>query len=360
LNEQARQLMNRFKDTQFKTDEESGVFGMLDEQQQNQFHAKSSVIIYTSRTHSQLTQAMKEMKRICEYFNINAVAIGSRDQLCINAEVLKEGKTNSERNNLCQLKVKKRQCKYRENVDKTASKPHVLNAPIKDIEDLVSIGKSCNACPYYLSRDIASKADVVFMPYNYLLDPRMLKSFKINLNNAVVILDEAHNIEKVCEETASINFSSTDITNCINDITHIMKVISNDNELLVDDAEENKDFSIEDAAKLKEIILKFESAIDSIDSVFSKQGKTYHGGKLFELFKCAEIDHATYPMIRSLISSLITFLTQSSTGSLFGRKGGGLVKFLDVLETAFESSGKFCLSLRKLRSLKPISFLLFV
>lgn len=43
-------------------------------------------IIYASRTHSQLTQVIKELK-MTQYNNIKTCAIGSRDQLCINPQV---------------------------------------------------------------------------------------------------------------------------------------------------------------------------------------------------------------------------------------------------------------------------------
>ena len=28
----------------------------------------------------------------------------------------------------------------------------------------------CRMCPYYLARELKSDADVIFMPYNYILD----------------------------------------------------------------------------------------------------------------------------------------------------------------------------------------------
>ena len=49
---------------------------------------KLPTIFYTSRTHSQLTQAMQELKRT-EYRDVKAVVLGSREQMCINPDVQK-------------------------------------------------------------------------------------------------------------------------------------------------------------------------------------------------------------------------------------------------------------------------------
>lgn len=40
---------------------------------------------------------------------------------------------------------------------------------IQDIEDLVSVGKQLNACPYYATRKAAEDANIVLVPYNTLL-----------------------------------------------------------------------------------------------------------------------------------------------------------------------------------------------
>lgn len=46
-------------------------------------------VIYASRTHSQLAQAMQEMKKT-SYNHMKAAIIGSREQLCIHPDVVKE------------------------------------------------------------------------------------------------------------------------------------------------------------------------------------------------------------------------------------------------------------------------------
>jgi hypothetical protein len=54
-----------------------------------------------------------------------------------------------------------------------------------------------SACPYYMSRVLEKHAELVFCPYNYVLDPQIRKSLGISLDNTVVVLDEAHNVEDV-------------------------------------------------------------------------------------------------------------------------------------------------------------------
>ena len=58
-------------------------------------------------------------------------------------------------------------------------------------------------CPYYAARDLKIKAQIIFCPYNYLVEPMIRKSMEINLKGQIVILDEAHNIEDSARSAAS-------------------------------------------------------------------------------------------------------------------------------------------------------------
>lgn len=61
---------------------------------------------------------------------------------------------------------------------------------IWDIEDLVRLGKRTQGCPYYASRKLVETADIIFSPYNYIVDPVIRKALEIDLKDSVVILDE--------------------------------------------------------------------------------------------------------------------------------------------------------------------------
>lgn len=49
-------------------------------------------------------------------------------------------------------------------------------------------------CPFFLSRSILPDADIIFVPYNYLIDPLSRRSIGISIENSILIFDEAHNV----------------------------------------------------------------------------------------------------------------------------------------------------------------------
>lgn len=45
-----------------------------------------------------------------------------------------------------------------------------------DIEELVRLGKKLRACAYFAARELMEEAEIVFCPYNYLLDSQIRES----------------------------------------------------------------------------------------------------------------------------------------------------------------------------------------
>jgi len=185
----------------------------------------SSVIIYASRTHSQLTQVVKELKSTA--YRPKITVLGSRDQLCIH-ERLTKLKGNA-LNQACSNLNTKRGCSYRNNLDMRSSNNDNGNLPnsaaVLDIEDLVKLGKSSKFCPYFYSKDLSADAELVLLPYNYLLDHSMRSRISINWQNSVVIFDEAHNVEQVASSSASFSLTSSDIAACIEELQNVLKIL---------------------------------------------------------------------------------------------------------------------------------------
>ena len=51
----------------------------------------------------------------------------------------------------------------------------------------------------------------------------MRKSNGIEITNSIIIFDEAHNVERVCEDSASSEISVIEIASAMNEITYILE-----------------------------------------------------------------------------------------------------------------------------------------
>lgn len=245
-------------------------------------------VIYSSRTHSQLTQAASELKR-SGYNHMKAVTLGSRDQLCIHLEVSKEI-GNSNKSNQCKVLVKFRQCSFHSNVESKKDKL-MSQQPVLDIEDLVTVGRKIRMCPFYGARELLNEADIIFMPYNYLLDPKALKANKIELSNSIVIIDEAHNVEKICEDSSSVQLKSSDVACGIEELTEICKALEKNtsNEFDDEDSDKKKDITLDDVCLLKEMLMELEKGIDDIEVKNEKEGQTYPAEYMFQVLGKANV-----------------------------------------------------------------------
>ncbi|OXB64892.1 hypothetical protein ASZ78_009773 [Callipepla squamata] len=141
--------------------------------------------------------------------------LSSRDYTCIHPVV---SSNSSNRNELCvELLEGKhgKSCLYYHGVHKLTEHYALHSAQNTyqawDIEDLVSLGRKLRACPYFAARELMVGADIVFCPYNYLLDPQIRESMEINLKGQVVILDEAHNIEDSAREAVSFSVTESQL-----------------------------------------------------------------------------------------------------------------------------------------------------
>uniref|UniRef100_A0A8C4WG16 DNA 5'-3' helicase n=1 Tax=Gopherus evgoodei TaxID=1825980 RepID=A0A8C4WG16_9SAUR len=162
-------------------------------------------IFFGTRTHKQIAQITRELQRTV-YSSVRMTILSSRDHTCVHPVVSR----SSNRNEKCGGS-----CVYYHGVHKL-SEHHALQFARKkcqawDIEDLVSLGKKLRACAYFAARELMVGADIVFCPYNYLLDPQIRESMEINLKEQVVILDEAHNIEDCARESASYSVTETQL-----------------------------------------------------------------------------------------------------------------------------------------------------
>ncbi|XP_078507813.1 regulator of telomere elongation helicase 1 [Lissotriton helveticus] len=291
-------------------------------------------IIYASRTHSQLTQVIGELKNTL--YRPKVCVLGSREQMCIHPEVMKQ-ETNHGKVHMCRAKVSTRTCHFYNNVEEKSTEKDLVNN-ILDIEDLVKSGSKHRACPYYLSRALRQQADIIFMPYNYLLDPKSRRAHSIDLKGTVLIFDEAHNVERMCEESASFDITPYDLASGIEAIGQLLKEQAEGFQHNDDQLEFNSglgptglNMEIQDIAKIKGILHSLEAAIDAVQ-LKDGRGVTKPGSYIFDLFAAAQI---TFENKTVLLESL-----EQITQFLGGRPGiftntSGLQKLIEMIQIVF-------------------------
>uniref|UniRef100_A0A914XD34 DNA helicase n=2 Tax=Plectus sambesii TaxID=2011161 RepID=A0A914XD34_9BILA len=321
-------------------------------------------ILYASRTHSQLAQVVREVNKT-NYKYLKIAVMGSRDQLCINETVCKEP-NNVIKANMCRSLVSARKCRYYNEYDKnaflTTDQRYTEEGKVLDIEDIVSVGRKIGECPFYRSRSMFDTADLILLPYNYILDPRVRRANKIELKGSIVIFDEAHNLEQICEESASVSIKTSDISACLREAKQTLELIISEEEQLrkaMDEStvafgqastkeEKQKSTQVEkkDLAHLIVLLQNLEKNVDDIDltrdgkQVGNLSGKVFPGEFVMTLLERSEFRRDMRDAISSLIDKVGVYLanhSQSSQG-IWQNRGSKLQEFSSFISTVYADS----------------------
>uniref|UniRef100_A0A8C1UL45 DNA 5'-3' helicase n=1 Tax=Cyprinus carpio TaxID=7962 RepID=A0A8C1UL45_CYPCA len=199
----------------FSIEQQAKMFRSKDSDKDKEGSGRKKIpkIFFGTRTHKQITQIARELKRTL-YSTVPMTILSSRDHTCVHPEVVPHANRNERCKELLDAK-NGLSCRYYHNVHKmrdqnTLQWVHGLHQAW-DIEDLVRLGGKLRSCAYYAARELMQDACIVFCPYNYLLDPLIRESMEINLKEQIVVLDEAHNIEDCARESASYTLNQAQL-----------------------------------------------------------------------------------------------------------------------------------------------------
>lgn len=195
-----------------------------DEYEEDEFNRKESEhkepsthvqIFFCSRTHSQLSQVVNEVRNTVYEEHIRIVTLASRQNYCVNPAVQK---LNSialinerclEMQKCCSSKVTKTSdvgCAVKKQKNDSSAKcsfyaqnkiestRDLILTRVLDVEELVGVAKDSSACPYYAARIAAKDAQVVMLSYQMLLHRRTRIQNGLDLRGSIVIIDEGHNL----------------------------------------------------------------------------------------------------------------------------------------------------------------------
>lgn len=198
-----------------------------------QFYPTKRKLVYCSRTVPEIEKALAELKRLMAYRikfaetpeqkekeeSFMGLGLTSRKNLCIHPDVSKEKKgkvvdarcrdlTNSatcEKGRADPGSVEL--CDWHENLGK-GEPGSLIPSGIWTLADVLQHGRENKTCPYFTVRRMMPFVDVIIYSFHYLLDPKVAEQVSKELSkDAIVVFDEAHNIDNVCIESLSIDLT---------------------------------------------------------------------------------------------------------------------------------------------------------
>lgn len=189
-------------------------------------------VYFCSRTHSQLTQLVGEVKSTIYKKDLRSVSLASRQNYCINRSV-KQLRNNNLINERCLELQKSNSKSTQKDGDKKVTKSQKLTikscpffkknleslrnlslTKVMDIEELVKAGEAEKSCPYYSSRAAVSDSQMIFLPYQILFSRTTREQCGINLKDNIVIVDEAHNLMDTISQIHTTSITLNQLKAC--------------------------------------------------------------------------------------------------------------------------------------------------
>ncbi len=177
-----------------------------------------TIFFLTSRN-TQHKIAIETLQAIKERYNIplRGADIVGKKWMC-----LQEGVTTlptGEFNEYCRNLREDKRCLFYENLKNGESLTPNARLAISDMDQLgpsvvektMSVCKENKVCPYEIALLMAAKAHVIIADYYYLFHPSIRETFfkknKKELEDAIIIVDEAHNLPNRIKDLATANLS---------------------------------------------------------------------------------------------------------------------------------------------------------
>lgn len=92
---------------------------------------------------------------------------------------------------------------------------------------LMDFGRQTKRCPYYTARRCLPHANVIVYNYQYLLDPKIASLISKDIaREAIVVFDEAHNIDTVCIDALSVNIREGTLRKSLGNVNRLREGVT--------------------------------------------------------------------------------------------------------------------------------------
>ncbi len=258
----------------------------------------SLTIFFLTPRHTQHAIVIETLRLIKEKHKLNLIVADfiGKQGMCLQENV--EKLENSEFHNFCNHLVENKTCEYYEkfhdNFDKANFMQNIKKKIPLNVQDLIENARLSKLCPYEATAELAKEANVIIADYLHILQPQireiLFKKINKDLNNCILIFDEAHNLDKRARELLSISLSTVLLELSIKEANRFGLPI------------------IDDLLNLKNILLSFNF---NEEILIKKEDLTKNINDIVELIK--NLDFASEIVLgeqkRSFIHNISKFLT---------------------------------------------------
>jgi DNA excision repair protein ERCC-2 len=167
-------------------------------------------IIWAVRTGNETDRPIEELKVINRKFEVFGFSFRGKKDMCLLARRMNiasyEGVSN-----LCRLR--RESCPYFRNLKKLDY--FQIEGPMV-FSEILKAAESIQVCPYFLQMMLLEEASLISLSYNYILSPLgWAIRHKVSFRRSFLVVDEAHNIDRVAMELNSKSISLTSLERAI-------------------------------------------------------------------------------------------------------------------------------------------------
>ncbi len=179
-------------------------------------------LVYLSRTHKQMDRVIKELMKINESVEVSipGVSMRGRSTVCLN-EYANEMASSSDVSRVCRDLKKMNKCPFYEKT-KSPKFDSFINSLIENPimgNQIIEESEQRDFCPYEVLKELQKDADVVTGSYIYMLDKWIrevfLENMEADLEDLVVVFDEAHNLPETIVQTRSNSLGTYSVQQAI-------------------------------------------------------------------------------------------------------------------------------------------------
>jgi DNA excision repair protein ERCC-2 len=176
---------------------------------------KDLKILYVARTHRQHDRVIEELRAIFKKYPVSGISLRGRHEMCLNNIISRDNFDSKSLMEACELlKAKDRCIYYQKTEDRTYDylqlQHEVATRPYKASE-IQRVCRKREVCPYELAKGALSDIRVVALSYLYIFDPvirnAFLRSLDTQLQETILIVDEAHNLPETAIDISSSSLS---------------------------------------------------------------------------------------------------------------------------------------------------------